>query len=71
MPGLAGLDVPGVIHHIIIRGIKRPKIFRDSQDRDDIIDRRYKLESHGQDLDRIEQRILGSSHKSVQKSPVR
>ena len=39
MPRLARLDAPGVLHHIIIRGIERRKIFRDNKDRDDFIDR--------------------------------
>jgi putative transposase len=39
MPPLARLDAPGVIHHVIIRGIERGKIFRDNKDRDDMIDR--------------------------------
>ena len=39
MPRLARLDAPGVLHHIIIRGIERRKIFRDDKDRDDFIDR--------------------------------
>ena len=30
---------PGVLHHVIIRGIERGKIFRDDKDRDDMIDR--------------------------------
>jgi REP element-mobilizing transposase RayT len=36
---LARLDAPGVLHHIIIRGIERRKIFRDNKDRDNFIDR--------------------------------
>lgn len=39
MPRLARLDAPGVIHHVIIRGIERREIFRDNKDRDDMIDR--------------------------------
>jgi len=39
MPRLARLDAPGVLHHIIIRGIERRKIFRDDKDRDNLIDR--------------------------------
>lgn len=39
MPRLARLDAPGVIHHVIIRGIERGKIFRDSKDRNDMIER--------------------------------
>ncbi len=39
MPRLARLDAPGVLHHIIIRGIERRKIFKDDKDRDDLIDR--------------------------------
>ncbi len=37
MPRLARLDAPGVLHHIIIRGIERRKIFRD--DKDNLVDR--------------------------------
>jgi REP element-mobilizing transposase RayT len=39
MPRLARLDAPGVLHHIIIRGIERRKIFRDDKDRNNFIDR--------------------------------
>jgi len=39
MPRLARLDAPGVIHHVMIRGIERRSIFRDNKDRDDMIDR--------------------------------
>jgi REP element-mobilizing transposase RayT len=39
MPRLARLDAPGALHHIIIRGIERRKIFRDNKDRDNFIDR--------------------------------
>jgi putative transposase len=39
MPRRARLDAPGVIHHVMIRGIKRRSLFRDNNDRDDMIDR--------------------------------
>jgi len=39
MPRLARLDAPGVLHHIIIRGIERREIFRDNNDRDDFLKR--------------------------------
>ena len=39
MPRLARLDAPGVLHHIMIRGIERQKIFRSDKDRDDLIER--------------------------------
>ena len=39
MPRLARLDAPGVLHHIMIRGIERRKIFRDDRDRDDFLER--------------------------------
>jgi len=39
MPRVARLDAPGVIHHIIIRGIERREIFRDNNDRNDMLDR--------------------------------
>jgi len=34
MPRLARLGAPGVLHHVIIRGIERNKIFRDKADQD-------------------------------------
>ncbi len=39
MPRLARLDAPGVLHHVIIRGIERRKIFRNEKDREDFLDR--------------------------------
>jgi putative transposase len=39
MPRLARLDAPGVLHHIMIRGIERRKIFRDNKDRDGFLER--------------------------------
>ena len=43
MPRLARLDAPGVLHHIMIRGIERRKIFRDHKDREDFLQRLTKL----------------------------
>jgi putative transposase len=39
MPRLARLDTPGVLNHIIIRGIERQKIFTDKKDKDNFLDR--------------------------------
>lgn len=39
MPRLARLDAPGVLHHVIIRGIERRKIFKDNKDRYNLLDR--------------------------------
>ena len=39
MPRLARLDAPGVLHHIMIRGIERRKIFKDNLDKDNFLDR--------------------------------
>ncbi len=39
MPRLARLDSPGVLHHVIIRGIERRGIFRESKDQDDLLAR--------------------------------
>jgi hypothetical protein len=33
------LDAPGVLHHVIIRGIERRQIFTDDQERDSLVDR--------------------------------
>jgi len=39
MPRLARLDAPGVLHHVMGRGIERREIFRSDIDRSDFIDR--------------------------------
>ena len=39
MPRTARLDTPGLLHHIMVRGIERRKIFRDDKDRDNFIER--------------------------------
>jgi len=39
MPRLARLDAPGVLHHVMGRGIERRKIFINDIDRNDFIDR--------------------------------
>jgi putative transposase len=39
MPRLARLDAPGVVHHVIIRGIEGRKIFWDERDREDFVER--------------------------------
>ena len=39
MPRLARLDAPGVLHHVMGRGIERRKIFLNTTDRDDFIAR--------------------------------
>ncbi len=39
MPRQARIDTPGSLHHIIIRGIERKKIFKDDKDRDDFLER--------------------------------
>ena len=39
MPRLARIDEPGALHHIIVRGIGRRKIFNDDFDRDAFLDR--------------------------------
>ncbi|MBW1783153.1 MAG: transposase [Deltaproteobacteria bacterium] len=39
MPRTARLDTPGLLHHIMIRGIERRKIFSDDKDRENLIER--------------------------------
>ena len=39
MPRTARLDAPGVLHHVMIRGIERRRIFRNDKDREDFIER--------------------------------
>jgi hypothetical protein len=39
MPRKARIDAPGALHHVMIRGIERRKIFWDDTDRDSFVDR--------------------------------
>jgi REP element-mobilizing transposase RayT len=39
MPRKARIDAPGALHHIIVRGIERRRIFLNGQDRDNFIER--------------------------------
>ena len=43
MPRKARIDAPGALHHIIVRGIKRRKIFEDDTDRVNFLDRLGKV----------------------------
>ena len=37
MPRYARIDAPGALHHIMIRGIERKKIFKDDKDKDNFV----------------------------------
>jgi putative transposase len=39
MPRQARIDAPGALHHVIVRGIERRRIFQDDQDRDQFLNR--------------------------------
>ncbi|CAB1070732.1 hypothetical protein D1AOALGA4SA_1014 [Olavius algarvensis Delta 1 endosymbiont] len=39
MPRKARIDAPGALHHIIIRGIERKAIFKDTTDRKNFFER--------------------------------
>ncbi len=43
MPRTARLDAPGILHHVMIRGIERRNIFRNKQDREGFLERLAKL----------------------------
>ena len=43
MPRKARLDMPGLLQHVIARGIERRKIFIDDKDRSLFVDRMSKL----------------------------
>ena len=36
---IARIDTPGLLHHVMIRGIERRKIFNDDKDRENFIER--------------------------------
>ena len=39
MPRKDRIETPGALHHIIVRGIERRKIFYDNADRDNLLER--------------------------------
>lgn len=39
MPRQARLDMPGLVHHVMARGIEGREIFRDAEDREAFLDR--------------------------------
>jgi len=39
MPRKSRIDAPGALHHIIVRGIERRKVFLDDEDRSNFLDR--------------------------------
>ncbi len=47
MPRSARLDAPGVLHHVMGRGIERRKIFLDDRDREDFLLRPEELVKEG------------------------
>ncbi len=47
MPRTARLDAPGVLHHVMGRGIEKRNIFQDDEDRTDFLDRLSALAREG------------------------
>ena len=47
MPRLARLDAPGVLHHVMDRGIDRQDLFLSDEDRNDFITRLATLAPQG------------------------
>ena len=43
MPRKARIDAPGALHHVVIRGIERRKIFRSDDDRMNLVKRLSEL----------------------------
>jgi REP element-mobilizing transposase RayT len=43
MPRQARIDAPGALHHVIVRGIERRKIFEDDIDRHEFLGRLGKV----------------------------
>jgi hypothetical protein len=39
MPRQARFDAAGILYHVMIRGIERRKIFKNDEDRNDLVDR--------------------------------
>jgi putative transposase len=50
MPRQARLDAPGVLQHVMARGIERRKIFRDDKERASFLERLSKCLERGKEL---------------------
>jgi len=48
MPRGPRLDAPGSLHHIMVRGIERKKIFESERDKEDFLPRPEKVVQEGQ-----------------------
>ena len=48
MPRGPRLDAPGTLHHIMVRGIERRRIFESDRDREDFLDRLGRVVQEGQ-----------------------
>ena len=47
LPRLARVDAPGVLHHVMGRGIEKKEIFKSNKDRNDFIERLCLLAQEG------------------------
>ncbi len=56
MPRKARIDTPGALHHIIVRGIERRRIFYDDLDRENL-ECQYELKSKGYGFDWLVGRV--------------
>lgn len=79
MPRGPRLDTPGALHHVVVRGIERSRIFQDDRDREDLLRRLAKLvqeealavyawaflPNHAHFLVRTGKRPLGRSMRSL------
>jgi len=63
MPRQARLDVPGALHHIMVRGINKSAIFKDEQDRARFLERLGETVTEGQG--RIHAWVLMNNHVHI------
>jgi hypothetical protein len=52
------LDAPGSLHHVIVRGIERRRIFETERDREDFLDRLETVVTEGKTTCHVERRCL-------------
>jgi len=62
LPRLSRLDAPGVLHHIMIRGIERRKIFLNRRDHEDFLDRPT-IRTQGKDSEGLKLQIGEKNQK--------
>jgi len=70
MPRQARIDAPGALHHVIVRGIARRRVFNDDADRDFFVERLGRILIDSETPFEPAAGQVGCGYKSVGQKPV-